>query len=471
MSVYYDQDGRRYDYGEAGTVRYLDPPPASNGNGHGPRKGFDPDEEGPERVESRPVRLLTASEVEMDRPRWAWDCRMPVGGVTLVAGREGQGKTAFVAHLAARLTRGDLPGEWHGHPADVVYVGVEDDRSTVIVPRLVAAGADLDYFHFVDLPLGGGFSVDVDIDHLRGEIEDAGLNVALVVLDPLDSHLGKVDSHKKAEVQATIGALAGLAQDLRCAAVGIAHLNKGETRELLARIVGSVGFTTAARSVLGIGEHPDDPDDRLCALAKANMTDRTAVPAVRFRVEGTTVPHPTEPLPIATARVVVLGEEEGVDPDSLISGGSKDERTALEDACAWLRDVLDDGPMTYAELSRLATGEGIGKTTLWRAKKRVGVDESRDQAARGRPSTWSLPFGSTPPAFGSEPSETKPVGTKPKHTLTSTNTPTSGGLVPVPGNGTKSNENGAAGCPKCPANVSFAACPHQPGDDSQVDLW
>lgn len=364
--------------------------------------------------DARLVDLVAAATIPMDRPRWVWAHRIPVGGTTLMPGREGLGKTAFVGHLAARLTRGDLPGEWNGRPGAVVYIGYEDDRSTVLVPRLTAAGADLTRFYFVDIPCGGTFVVGIDVDHLRDAIVRAGLDVALVVVDPLDSHLGSnVDSHRKAEVQAAIQRLAELAQELRCGALGLAHLNKSDTRDLLSRVVGSVGFTTSVRAVLGVGEHPDDQSERVCVLGKANMTDRSAVPAIRFRVEATQVPHPAGGDPIDTARVVILGEEDGIDPDSIITGNAE-ERGALDEAAGWLRSVLSDGPMPSAEIRRLATAEGIALATLKRAARRLGVVVERDDTARGRPSTWSLDFGSG--GFGLKPDELKP-----EPPLTSTN--------------------------------------------------
>lgn len=387
---------------------------------NGQKHVLGPKPKGPEAEAGRLLELVAAATVPMDRPRWVWDRRIPVGGTTLMPGREGLGKTAFVGHLAGRLTRGDLPGEWDGRPGAVVYIGYEDDRSTVLVPRLTAAGADLARFFFVDIPFGGTFVLDVDVDHLRTAIAAAGLDVALVIVDPLDSHLGNVDSHRKAEVQSSIQRLAELAQELRCGALGLAHLNKSDTRDLLSRVVGSVGFTSSVRAVLGIGEHPDDQAERVCVLGKANMTDRTAVAAIRFRVEAAQVPHPAGGDPIDTARVVILGEETGIDPDSIITGNAE-ERGALDEAAGWLTSVLSDGPMPSAELRRLATAEGIALATLKRAGRRLGIVVERDDNARGRPSAWSLDFGSR----GFEP---KPHDPKPKVPLTSTNGQEAGGF-------------------------------------------
>jgi AAA domain len=347
------------------------------------------------------ARLIRASSVAIERPTWVEDLRVPVAGVTLVAGREGMGKTAWTGHMAARLTRGQLPGHFFGHPADVVYVGDEDDRASVLVPRLVAAGADLDRVHFMDLPAGVPFSIGDDVDALDELCEPLDL-LALVVIDPLDSHLGAgVDSHRKAEVQRAIGRLALLSQKHRCGMIGLAHLNKGDAHDLLVRVVGSVGFTTAVRSVLGIGEHPDDEADRVLVLAKSNLTDKTAVPAVRFRVEGVEVPHP-DGSTVNTAAVVILGEELGIDPHSIVSNLGAEERTERDEAADWIAEYLSSGPRPYREVERAAADDGIARRTLHRAKDRLGVIVSRDKSVQGRPSTWALP-GLVSPGLVSPP--------------------------------------------------------------------
>jgi hypothetical protein len=337
-------------------------------------------------------RLVKASSIRMSRPEWIDEGRIPIAGVTLLAGREGHGKTAFVCHLAARITRGQLRGSRHGIPSDVVYLGVEDARDFILVPRLTAAGADLDRVHFLEMSAGSAFAICdhvVKLSRLLDGLED----VALVVVDPLDSHLGeRVDSHRKAEVQRAIGMLAVLAQEHSCAVLGIAHLNKGDGRDLLTRVVGSVGFTTAVRSVIGIGEHPDEQRDRVAVLAKTNVTDQARVPAVRFRIEGTTVAAPDGGDPIDTAQVVILGEEYGVDPHSIVSGLGSDERTERDAAIDWLRDLLSGETMDCGEVLRLAKDAGISRATLYRAKDRIKeLVVTRDDTRRGRPSTWSLP--------------------------------------------------------------------------------
>lgn len=335
------------------------------------------------------LKFTSADDVALDRPHWVWDQRIPIGGVTLMAGREGDGKTLLVCWLAARISRGQLAGERHQRPADVLYVGLEDDRSTVIKPRLIAAGADLTRFQFVDLDGDRSFALDTDLADLAAAA--TARDVGLVVFDPLDAHLGAVDSHKKAEVQAAIGRLAALTQQLRCGALGLAHFNKAGLSDLLVRINGSRGFSTAVRSVLAVGAHPDDENDRLCVLAKANMTSKTDVPAIRFRIEGATITHPVDGAEIATARIVLVGEERGHHPDSLLQLSTDEDRTLADEATEWLAAILADGPMPKADIVKLARHEGYGERPLRTAQQRLNVISERDHTAQGRPASWRLP--------------------------------------------------------------------------------
>jgi hypothetical protein len=319
------------------------------------------------------MRLVAAASIRIDRARWVWNQRIPIGGVTLMAGREGMGKTAFACWAAAQLTAGRLPGEWHGEHRSVVYVGHEDDRSSVLVPRLTAAGADLDRFQFVDIDTRA-FTVAQDVDELAAALAD--LSVGLVVIDPLDSHLGAgIDTHKKAEVQATIEALARLAQKLRCGVLGIGHLNKAPIRDLLAKVVGSVGFTTSVRSVLAVGEHPEIETEAICVVAKANMTDRHAVPAIHFRVVEGLVPHPDGGIAITTARVEIVREQQGIRPDAVL-GASAEDRSEFQHAQMVIRGNLSGGAhMRSRDLAEAAREiYGVSARTLHRARKSLGVE-------------------------------------------------------------------------------------------------
>lgn len=373
------------------------------------------------------VTLTRDDRISVERVRWVWHSRIPAGMTTLVAGREGMGKTGLCGWIMARISRGQLPGDWHGHPADVVYVGAEDDRSSVLVPRLIAAGADLGRVHFVDDAAAFGASASDAFTETLAPLD----NLALVIIDPLDAHLGdRVDTHRKADVQRAFATLAAAvtAAHASAAVVGIAHLSKGDSLDVLRRVVGSVGFTTSARSVLAVGEHPDEPRDRVCVARKANMTDTAGTPALRFRVEAADVPHPDGGTPIVTAGVVILGEEHGLDPDMILSVPSAAERSQLDEAADWLADYLAEGPRPASDVERAAGQEGISRPTLHRARRRLGVVSDRDDKARGRPSTWRLAAAPDPvPSHGvSFRPQGEPDGTKSGPPPTRENAPPAG---------------------------------------------
>ncbi len=155
------------------------------------------------------------------------------------------------------------------------------------------------------------------------------------------------------------------------------------------RVIGSKGFTTSARSVLAVGEHPDNEGESLLVLRKSNFIDRRAVPALRYRVEGREVDHRDIGM-IATAGVAWLGETLDVDADSILSSTTSEERTERDEAAEWLADLLVGGPRPYKEVERLAAEVGIARATLHRARKTAGVRVTRDEAAQGRPSRWGL---------------------------------------------------------------------------------
>lgn len=75
-----------------------------------------------------------------------------------------------------------------------------------------------------------------------------------------------------------------------------------------------------------------------------------------------------------------LGEPQGfrwlgpvdVDLDDLASGRQQ-EPGAIEQAAAFLRLILEDGPVPSADVLARAEDEGISKRTLHRAKAKIGV--------------------------------------------------------------------------------------------------
>lgn len=100
---------------------------------------------------SRRLVLTAASQITPKPVLWGWEDRMPAGHLSLIPGREGIGKSLFLIWLTAQITRGMLPGIYHGTPRPVFYCATEDSWQHTIVPRLIAAGADLTKVYRIDV--------------------------------------------------------------------------------------------------------------------------------------------------------------------------------------------------------------------------------------------------------------------------------------------------------------------------------
>jgi hypothetical protein len=134
------------------------------------------------------ILLTRASDIVMKTTKWLWRDHIPLGEITVLAGREDLGKSTIALSWAAQVTQGTLPGEYYGEPRDVLVCAVEDSWAKTVVPRLDVANADLKRVQQLGILDGGGPDLGVDLDGIRAAVEQT--NAALIVFDPLTSRLG-----------------------------------------------------------------------------------------------------------------------------------------------------------------------------------------------------------------------------------------------------------------------------------------
>src|SRR5215211_7520004 len=113
----------------------------------------------------------------------------------------------------------------------MVILSAEDGAADTIVPRLIAAGANLDRVHIVSAvgnADGNGrrsVNLQTDLELLERKIAEVG-DTALVVVDPVSSYLGKTDSHKNSEVRGVLEPLSEMAERTRVAILSVTHFSK-----------------------------------------------------------------------------------------------------------------------------------------------------------------------------------------------------------------------------------------------------
>jgi putative DNA primase/helicase len=226
------------------------------------------------------VELVNAANIKPEPIDWLWPGWLARGKMHILAGRPGCGKTTLALALAATAT---VAGRWPDgtrcpQAGDVVVWSGEDDPADTLVPRLLAAGADLRRVHFVgDVKGANGarqFDPSCDVRLLLTALER--IKPALLAVDPIVSAVA-ADSHKNGEVRRALQPLVDLAARVGCALLGVTHLSKGTAgRDPSERVTGSIAFSALARVVLLAAkrENPEPGEaPRLLVRAKSNIGD------------------------------------------------------------------------------------------------------------------------------------------------------------------------------------------------------
>lgn len=325
----------------------------------------------------RVVELVPAASIKPEPVRWLWKGRLPVGELALLAGEPGVGKGNLTCWLAAHVSRGDLPGDLFGEPRVAVLASAEDDPAHTVVPRLMAAGADLDMVRIVRVTLDdatGVLTLPDDVEAIRAGVEAEA--AALVAVDPIGAHLDSgIDSWKDSSVRRALAPLSIMAQETGATALAVGHLRGSDARTVAARIMGSVAFTAAARNVFLATDDPEADDGsgkRVLTHGKTNTGEHA--PTLRYRIEGRDVESEGET--ISTCAAAWLGEAAGVTVDDVLSPLDRDERTDQAEAKRWVLEYLErhGGEAPAGEALRAGEKElAVHKRTIQRARKAAGV--------------------------------------------------------------------------------------------------
>jgi hypothetical protein len=359
--------------------------------------------------EQHELESICASSIEMQVYDWLWPDRFAIGEIGLIVGMPDEGKGQMLAYIAARITCGlEWPNdEGCAPPGNVILLTAEDDVKKTVVPRLKAAGADLDRIEIVKMmhdrdakdgkPIKRMFSLITDLDRLREKIIARG-NVKLVEIDPISAYLGlgKVDSYRTSDVRAVLGPLKDLAEELAVAIIGIMHFNKKiDVTNVLLRVSDSLAFVAAPRHVFGV---IDDPDNgrKLVVRAKNNLTDadqKKKSLAFHFDVKQVGVDARNDK-PISAPFIVWKPGYVDVTATEALSAVNENKApSALNDAKEFLRDILvaSGGRAPRADIEEAAEAEKITDGTLRRAKKALKIRAEKDRSVKDGKWYWVLP--------------------------------------------------------------------------------
>ena len=330
-----------------------------------------------------------ASDIEPEPIRWLWPERIAIGKLTMLAGEPGLGKSQLTCWVSGAVTTG---GRWPGNEGSagtgsVIILSAEDDAADTVRPRLDAAGADVSKVYIVsavrvDDGSRRSFNIQADLVLLEQEIKRIG-DVRLVVIDPVSSYLGRVDSHKNAELRAVLEPIGEMASRMGVAVAAVTHLSKGGSGGANNRIIGSIAFVAAARAAFIVCRDPDDGERRLFLPTKNNLGRegegigfRVGVQLTPSGILAPTIFWDSDPVKMSADQVLAAQGQDGAAP-------------ARDEAEDFLRDMLASGPVATKDLQSEANAAGLSWATIRRAKGQIGATAAKTGIDGGW--MWQLP--------------------------------------------------------------------------------
>ncbi len=317
---------------------------------------------------------VLADAVEPRSLEWLWYNRLVSEGLNLVFGEPSAGKGYFCVDLAARITRGaGFPdGVNGGSPGNVLILSAEETRASVIIPRLIKAGADLGRVELADSVVDPHtktqpfFSLAHHQQQLRATIER--LYPTLVILDPIENFMAGINTNSAAEVRQALSPLTKLTEEFSFSVVFIQHPNKRvDVTQPLYRAPGSTAFTAAARTAWLVARDPNNEERRLFLCVKGNYIKQAT--NLAFSIESE--PHEDHGQVCWEKDAVTLGASDLFDTD--------DEPRAIVAAVEFIQEVLSQGSLSSVEFQEQAEKRGIKQRTLARARRQLGVKSKRSK--------------------------------------------------------------------------------------------
>jgi putative DNA primase/helicase len=330
---------------------------------------------------SRPLETSAAVELECfagivpEQVHWLWANRIPSGKFGLFCGEPGKGKSLATIDIAAHVSRSTaFPDGAPCEIGDVIFLSCEDDANDTQAPRLIAAGADMARIHRVKSvkvtladgqPAESSFSLERDLEKLEESIAKVP-RTRLLVIDPVNAYMGRVDTHRDGDVRRVLSPLADLSARLHIATIGVMHLKKAESAALL-RVSGSIGFVAAARVVWGFGDDPFDENVRVMVPMKNNIGPLGSALSYRVEVQD------------GVARIVWRTAVD-FNADEVLCSDPKEKqhrRTRQDEAEVWLANLLGNGEVPVTDIAIAAKKAKLAWRTIERAKKNLKVDAIR----------------------------------------------------------------------------------------------
>jgi hypothetical protein len=352
---------------------------------------------------------INAADVVPRAQEWLWFGHLGKGVLELITGVPGLGKSQVQLSLIACITAG-LPWPDGSQPctaAKVIMLTAEDSIDRTVVPRLIAAGANLANVIIVKMirvdKKKRHFLLTEDLEKLERLAQEIG-GVALITIDPITAYMGgKVDSHKATEVRSQLNPLQEFADRTGIAVSAVTHPAKNViSQKALDFFIGSQAFIAAGRiGHVCIPKYVDDEDgasvktDTVFFTHAKHSLSKT-MPTLAYSIEEIRIPDDTiSGLPILVPRVVWTGEIIDISADEAVAASiNHDAPVAKRDRDQdrlqnFLIELLRDESKPAKECEEAAVAAGFTEKQIRKAREKLGIKTTKKKDVW----MWQLPFG------------------------------------------------------------------------------
>ena len=252
----------------------------------------------------------------------------------------------------------------------VLYCDMENSAGSVTKVRLSDNGLKNAHNY---MQLDQPFSVD-DEDSIEA-FQDLvrRFKPDVVIIDPVNIYIGSTDTYRASETQQALHVLKDLADEGNFALIIVRHLNKSASGKALYAGNGSIAFAGVARIIATVGWHPDEPNVRVVACTKNNISKFFG--SVGYSIEG----MPDTLTRKDRSRLVYEGHVDYGSDDIVGTSNQKDDNT-LAIAKDLIQQALKDGEVNYHTLLKAGDTRSISETSIRKAAAELGLKK----VSRGR---------------------------------------------------------------------------------------
>jgi hypothetical protein len=336
--------------------------------------------------------------------RWLWPGHLVRGGLELIAGTPEIGKSQVRCQYVACATTGrawpnGMPGIT---PCRAIMLTAEDVIDRTLVPRLIAAGANLRLIEELKCVRRNDrdemFLLSEDLDKLERLIRYYG-DVGLVTIDPITAYMGHgkhFDSHRATDVRSQLSPLKQLAESTDVAFSAVTHPPKNASARALDHFIGSQAFIAAARiGHLCVEEMGKDDDGskhptgrRFFTNPKINIAARQST--LIYCIDIVQTGFDEDGTPIEAPVVRWEGETDITAEQALAAAKPTKARKSLG-VQEFLSDILISGPVLRNTIVVRGMERGFSLDQLKRAKRALSVEAFRKKGLKSGPSYWAFP--------------------------------------------------------------------------------